>query len=121
MPYNTDMFKRLLVPLDGSKLAESILPAAEYLALEFHASLLLLHAIEKRAPQMIHGERHLSDATEANAYLEPIAAQRTRAGVPTEKHVHDKAEDDVARSIIHHAQELDAQLILLCSHGASGM
>lgn len=115
------MIKRILVPLDGSALAESILPAAEYLALKFHASLLLLHAIETHPPQTIHGERHLSDATEATAYLAQLAAQLTRAGVPTEKHVHTEQEPDVVRSIIRHAQEHDAQLIMLCSHGASGM
>jgi len=115
------MFKRLLIPLDGSRLAESVLPAAEFIAIKFHASILLLHAIEKHAPQTIHGERHLSDATEANAYLEQIAAQLTRVGIPTEKHVHDIAEDDVVQSIIRHASELEADLIMVCSHGASGM
>ncbi len=115
------MFKRLLVPLDGSTLAESILPAAQFLAMKFHAALLLLHAIEKRAPQTIHGERHLSDVDEANAYLEQLGARLNRAGVPTEKHVSEMQAPDVARSIIHHVTELDAQLILLCSHGASGL
>jgi nucleotide-binding universal stress UspA family protein len=115
------MSKRLLIPLDGSKLAESILPAAQYLALKFQATILLLHAIEKDAPQTIHGERHLSDVAEANAYLEQVAAELIRAGIPVERHVHDKEKDQVARSIIRHASELGADLILLCSHGASGM
>jgi nucleotide-binding universal stress UspA family protein len=115
------MFKRFLVPLDGSTLAESVLPAAQFLAIKFHASILLLHAIEKRAPQTIHGEHHLSNSAEADAYLARLATRLTNAGVPIEKHVHAMEEDDVARSIIRRASELDADLILLCSHGASGM
>lgn len=115
------MFKKILVPLDGSRLAESILPAAEYLATKFGATLLLLHAIEKRAPQTVHGDRHLSDASGANAYLEQVAAQLIRTGVPTEKHVHTAEETDVAQSISRHAAELGVDLILLCTHGESGL
>lgn len=115
------MFKKILVPLDGSRLAESILPTAEYLATKFGATLILLHAIEKRAPQTVHGDRHLSDAPGANAYLEQIAAQLVRAGVPTEKHVHAAEEADVAQSVSRHAKELGADLIMLCTHGESGL
>ena len=59
------MFKHLLVPLDGSPLAEAALPAAAYLAQKLGASVTLLHVIEQDAPQEIHGERHLTDPDEA--------------------------------------------------------
>src|SRR5207302_1377683 len=53
------MFNHLLVPLDGSKLAEAILPAAAAWAERLHARLTLLHITEKNAPATIHGEHHL--------------------------------------------------------------
>ena len=54
------MFKRLLVPLDGSRLAESILPPALYFAGQFGATIVLFHVIEAGAPAEVHGERHLT-------------------------------------------------------------
>ena len=44
------MFKHLLVPLDGSRMAEAVLPAAISLAGEKKARLTLLHVIERGAP-----------------------------------------------------------------------
>ncbi len=67
------MFKQLLVPLDGSRLAEAALPAAPYLAHILNASVKLVHIIEKNAPKEIHGDRHLTDNEEARTYLEDVA------------------------------------------------
>ena len=50
------MFKHILVPLDGSRLAESALAMAASLARKFDASLTLIHVIEKDAPSEIHSE-----------------------------------------------------------------
>ena len=44
------MFSNLLVPLDGSKLAESVLPVLRRLAEELGCEVKLLHVIEKRPP-----------------------------------------------------------------------
>ncbi len=67
------MFKHILVPLDGSKLAEAALPAAVSLAQTFKAPVTLLHIIEQDAPEEIHRDRHLTEAREAEAYLAEIA------------------------------------------------
>ena len=67
------MFKHILVPLDGSKLAEAALPAAVSLAKTFKAPVTLLHIIEQDAPEEIHRDRHLTEASEAEAYLAKIA------------------------------------------------
>ena len=45
------MFKRILVPLDGSKLAEMVLPTACYLAERLQATLILFHVAEKLCPR----------------------------------------------------------------------
>ena len=59
------MLKHLLVPLDGSRLAEAALPAASFVAGRLGARVTLLHVIERDAPQEIHGERQLSEPEEA--------------------------------------------------------
>ncbi len=115
------MFKRLLVPLDGSDLAESVLPAAIYLAERFQATLILFHAMEQNAPTTIHGAHHLSNLAEANAYLDALATQLNRPDLTIERHVHAAKEPDVAQSITRHANALNAQLIILCAHGRSGL
>ena len=114
------MFKRFLVPLDGSRLAEAVLPAATVLAERFQATVILFHAIEQDAPATVHGERHLFAADQAATYLDQVAARLAEQGVSVEKNVHPVLEARVARSILEHADELNADLILLCAHGRGG-
>ena len=44
-------FHKLLVPLDGSRLAEAVLPVVDVLAERFHATVSLLHVMERGVPQ----------------------------------------------------------------------
>jgi nucleotide-binding universal stress UspA family protein len=114
------MFKRILVPLDGSRLAESVLPMAAYFAEKFGATILLLHAIEQDARTTVHGERHLAEPHEAEAYLSEIAARLTRPTVNVTKHVHTVKQADVARCIIDHSIEYETDLVVLSAHGRGG-
>lgn len=113
------MVQRILVPLDGSQLAEGLLPAAETLCVRVQGTLILLHVVEHDAPTQIHGERHLTTREEAVAYLESVAA-RLRPLVPVEVHVHEVEVHDVARAIAEHSAEQRCDLILMCTHGESG-
>jgi nucleotide-binding universal stress UspA family protein len=115
------MFNYLLVPLDGSRLAEAALPAAATLSKTLDARVALIHVIERRAPQEIHGEQHLSDPAEARAYLSEVAARAFSPGVCVEQHVHTAEVGDVARSIVEHAEELGADLVVMCTHGRGGV
>jgi len=112
---------RLLVPLDGSHLAESVLPVVQQVASRFHAQVILLHIVEKHPPTVIHGEPHLTSVAQAQAYLEEIATRLRSSDIPVELHVHRDKEDDVARSIVQHAQEVDADLVIMCTHGHGGL
>jgi nucleotide-binding universal stress UspA family protein len=112
--------KRLLVPLDGSRLAEVVLPVAASLAAHLQAKLTLLTVMERGAPATVHGERHITGAAEAEAYLREVANRCTTPGVAIEWHVHPNEEGDVAKSIIDHAADLEADLIILCTHGSGG-
>lgn len=111
------MFKRLLVPLDGSGMAEAALPAAAFFAAKFNATVTLVHVVERNAPREIHGQPHLINAAEAEVYLRDTARRAFPSGVSTECHVHAAEVDDVAQSIVEHADELVQDMIVMCSHG----
>ena len=115
------MFKELLVPLDGSPMAESALPAAAYLAEKLGARVTLMHCIERDAPEKVHGARHLSKPDEARAYLHETAHRAFPDGAQVACHTHEAAIADVPRSIIEHAEEMPSALIVLCTHGRSGL
>jgi len=112
---------RVLVPLDGSHLAEGALPIAARLAEACGASITLLHVIEKHAPPSVHGEPHLAKGTEAGAYLGRLARQLAEAGGTVDYHVHEDPVGDVARSIAAHADEQHADLVVVSTHGAGDL
>lgn len=115
------MFKHLLVPLDGSRLAEAALPAASSLAGALGAKVTLLHVIERAAPSEVHGERHLTKPDEAQRYLDEVAVRAFPQGVEVERHVHLNEVKNVARSISQHVEELGPDLVVMCIHGRSGI
>jgi len=116
------MFKHILVPLDGSKLAEAAVPVAASLAQTLNAPVTLLHIIEQDAPQEIHKEHHITQADEASAYLEQVAKRGFPAGVNVDTHVHTAAVKDVPASIVEHAiTEFQPDLIVMCTHGRGGV
>lgn len=118
---NADVtIRRILVPLDGSRLAEYVLPAAVSLARRLGARLTLLHVMERDAPSSVHGERHLTEIAESDRYLADLAARCRASGVDTETHVHPNPEGNVAQSIVAHAGDLDANLVILATHGQGG-
>jgi nucleotide-binding universal stress UspA family protein len=114
-------FDRILVPLDGSGLAESALPAAEALGTRLGSVVTLLHVLERRPPESIHGEKHLGASEEAEEYLRQWASRLRAAGVTVETHVHEARERDVSGSIIQHAEEYAQDLVVLSSHGSGGL
>ncbi len=118
---DTHPFARLLVPLDGSGLAEAVLPAVEALAARFGATVTLLHVLERNPPGTIHGEKHLAETDEAEAYIARVAERLTARGISVESHIHDARERDVAGSIIAHAAEYEQELVVLASHGSGGL
>ena len=115
------MFKRLIIPLDGSRLSEAVLPTAVFLAQKLAATLTLVHVIERNAPKQIHGEPHLSRPAEAEAYIAGVRQRLVPEGIPVEMHVHTVAIADVAQSIVDHAREFESDLVMMCTHGRGGL
>ncbi len=112
---------RLLVPLDGSHLAEAALPIAARLAEACGADVTLLHVIEKAAPSSIHGEPHLARKADAEAYLAGLARELAEGGRAVDYHVHEVPVGDVARSIAGHADEQESDIVVVCTHGGGDL
>jgi len=115
------MFKHILLPLDGSQLAESALPVVAYLADKLKAQVTLLHIIEKNAPTSIHGQHHLTNEDEACQYLQNIAEKAFPPHLEVYRHVHTEEVSKVSQSIVQHSDELDPDLIVMCAHGEGGL
>jgi nucleotide-binding universal stress UspA family protein len=115
------MFRHILVPLDGSRLAEAALAPAARLARAMDAQMTLVHVIEKNAPSEVHSERHLVTPDEAAGYLQEIARGAPLSGLRVETHVHTAEVSDVARGIYEHTAELKPDLIVMCAHGKGGV
>lgn len=115
------MYKRILVPLDGSKLAETVLPFTVYLAVRFQATLILFHVVEKDSPNEIHGQHHLREVAEARDYLHEVAGKLSATGVSILQDVHEVQEAGVAQTIRNHVEELQIDMIVLCAHGNGGL
>ena len=114
------MFRHILVPLDGSRLAEAALQMAATLARRFDSSLTLLHMLEKDAPSEVHRQRHLVSAAEAATYLEEVSRLSILAGLRVQTHVHEAEVSDVAGSVTAHAAELSPDLVVMSTHGLGG-
>jgi nucleotide-binding universal stress UspA family protein len=115
------VFQHILVPLDGSRLAESALATAGWLARKLGAQLTLIHLIERNAPSIVHSERHLVSMEEATKYLDETSRAPALSGLRIATHVHEVEVNDVARSIFEHSAELAPDLIVMCAHGKGGM
>ncbi len=56
-----------------------------------------------------------------NAYLKEVAKRAFPTKVKVKTHVHTAAVSNVARSIVDHSAELKPDLIVICTHGRSGV
>jgi nucleotide-binding universal stress UspA family protein len=116
------MFKHILVPLDGSKLAECVLPHVVAVANAFEADVTLLQVLEReRAPSeqgFVDPLGWYMGSAEAQAYLDGIAARIQELGLRAETAVR---EGRAAQQIIGFARRKEADLLVLSSHGRSGL
>ncbi|MDO8672276.1 MAG: universal stress protein [Dehalococcoidia bacterium] len=117
---STDSRTRLIVALDGSKLAETVIPLVQSLAACLAAEVTLFHSLEAAPPQTVHGESHLNTFLAAESYLAGVARRLHDAGFNAATHVHAEPTREVAAGIAGHAAELKADMIVLAAHGSGG-
>jgi nucleotide-binding universal stress UspA family protein len=116
------MFKRILIPLDSSKLAECVLPHLVAIAQVCEPKVLLVRVSE---PFGVTARMRMIDPVdwqirkaEAESYLTGIAARLQNAGLRVSTHLYDGRP---AEQIIEVAQAWNADLIVMSSHGQSGL
>lgn len=119
------MFKKILIPLDGSKLAEKALPYAEVLAQKFEAQLILLRVLPPTATRTDYGQTGTYSPqliqeweAEAEAYLKTVQAQL----LPRHLNIHHEVLEGnpVAEMILELACDQAIDLIVMSTHGYSG-
>ena len=118
------MFERILVPLDGSSVAERAIPAAARIARAFGSSVILLSVA---TPEVTSGKFSVpeeypkaspeDELAEANTYLRAVAQSNELSNIPTEVHT---LFGPVAQTILSATQSLHADLIVMCTHGYTG-
>jgi len=115
------MFEHILVPLDGSALAECVLPHTVALSQALGGRVTLLRVAESSgtaAPTVDAYGWHIHKA-EASAYLDAVSARLQReTGLETRTVVQ---EGRAAESILKFAAGEGVDLIVLSSHGRSGL
>lgn len=119
------MFKALLVPLDGSPLAEQALPTATRLACALGAELHLVHVhvaasldpISIEGLPVIDEELHSLAAEHERVYLERVAAQVAGDGLQP---IVTRIEGAVVQALTSYARAIQAGLIVMTTHGRSG-
>jgi nucleotide-binding universal stress UspA family protein len=119
----TIVYKRVLVPLDGSKLAEDILPLAERVSRGCTIPLHLLTVIPQdpvAATRAAGPDVRKKAAQKAQDYLR-VVSERVSRSVGSE-HVQMSVQiASVADAIVQEADCVPATLIALSSHGRSGL
>ena len=119
------MYRRAIVPLDGSRLAETILPFIVEIAGPLDMSIVLLRVVEPMTPVVVEGAALtvVDDVTarrlDAEEYLAPLAAGLRARGVTVETAV--RCGHPVSDEVVATAREAGADLIAMTTHGRSGL
>jgi len=121
---NIDMFDNILVPTDGTGLADSAIREAAALARELGSKLVLFYAppMAGLSPPIRPNEREMvrkALAEEAQQVLSTAAARDELAGLPVERHY--AASSSPAEAIIDAADAYGCDLIIMASHKRRGM
>jgi nucleotide-binding universal stress UspA family protein len=120
------MFKKILVPLDGSRLAEKALPYAGALAQQFGAELILVMVLHRPLVMPLDYGVTLPPVEEITAheqqtardYLGRLQAELGQRHIPTRIIVLENL--STAEAIIDLASQEEVDLIVKTTHGRSG-
>ena len=97
------MYERILVPVDGSRFSEQILPYVRWISSKTGVALALLRVVDKD-----------DDKPQAQGALEALGAGVPAASICT-------ASGDVTRAILDEAAHVPGTLVAMTSHGRSGV
>src|SRR5579872_6114560 len=126
VPEGGPMFKRILVPLDGSDRAEQAIPFAARIARASNGTVILMQVApvpvdfraEVKPPAELYPENIIEEGKSlAFNYLDNVGRMAELVGVETETRVE---YGHVAPSILAVIEPLEVDLIVMCSHGYTG-
>jgi nucleotide-binding universal stress UspA family protein len=118
------MYKKILVPLDGSPLAEAVLPHAEALAKSEGAEIILLRVAVTPDENLFYRNpaegRQITDAIEKETldYMKTEVAKLQNEGTKVTAITRDGTIPD---TILEVAEETNADMIAMSTHGRSGV
>jgi nucleotide-binding universal stress UspA family protein len=119
------MYKTILVPLDGSKLAEAVLPHVEHIGRSKDEKIVLLTIAEQPAilerdevaDLTAHHKEYQKRIETAKAYLEEKKEVFRKKGFNVEIKI---SSGPVVSAILRVAEEVGADVIAMSSHGLGG-
>ena len=119
------MYKTIFVPLDGSKLAERILKNVEELAHGFNAKVIFLQVVSypnlvgyKETENLLFRQDLKQLTKQGESYLSALKGKFREKGIKTKTCV---VTGSVVKAIIDCAEQEDADLIAMTSHGRTGL
>ena len=122
------MYKKIMVPLDGSELAETVLPHVEALIKGFNIrDVILTRVVEpRRVPHSGDGALYFEDLAKWDAsreslakdYLEQIARQLKHEGTAVHSEV---IVGRAPESLVDYAEQSGIDLFIIATHGRSGV
>lgn len=120
------MYKKILVPLDGSGRAEAILGHVEQFGLRMESQIILLRVLETiaplidpvEAPVTLNEDKMRREAEEAERYLRARRGELRQKGIDARMRV---AQGQIVKTILDVAAAEEVDLIAMASHGRSGL
>lgn len=118
------MYKRMLVPLDGSELAEVVFGYAKELAGRLDLDLILLHVSGPKEQDLLPIHRAYIERAAESVKRQSIQVQERTKREPGGKALEAGGEvvmGHPAEEILRYAEDNDIDIILLATHGRSGV
>jgi nucleotide-binding universal stress UspA family protein len=119
------MYKRMLIPLDGSELAEAILPFAEQVASPLNAEVILVRVVEAVSAAeaialagVVAPDTFAVREMEAKRYLHDVERRLSKKGLRARTRI---ALGPPAAAILGAVQTSAADLVAMTTHGRSGL
>jgi nucleotide-binding universal stress UspA family protein len=136
--WRDNMYKKILVPLDGSQLAECTLEQVKEIAAGCGAAQVVLLTVTESihmvgGPWMSSQEQVTHEVAEENSkremikgkakdYLAKVSGNLTKAGLAVQTEViEDELTQHPAEVILDYADKNDVDLIVIATHGRSGV
>ena len=120
----TNMYERILVPLDGSSLSETSLPHAEAIGKQFGSTLILLQVIApppqtgSDVPASTFSVTSDQERAETERYLATIGESLRTRQLKTETRI---VVGHAADEILSSAATTQASLVVMATHGRGGL